>query len=103
MKKRVLIGEVKDELISTSLVERNNLTIRTFMRRLMRRTLGFSKKFENLDAATAVHIAHYNYCWKHKTLKTSPAHRAGLAPRRLTLKELYEHVRVIGVAPSGHP
>lgn len=79
--------------ISTSLVERNNLTMRTFMRRLMRKTLGFSKKFANLKAATAMHLAHYNYCWRHKTLGTTPAVAAGVADKRFSLRELYEEVR----------
>lgn len=87
-----VFGKVKDEDISTSLVERCNLTIRTFMRQMTRKTLGFAKKLENLDAATNVFFAHYNYCWKHHTIKTSPAHFAGLAPRRFTLEELYDLV-----------
>lgn len=95
VEKRLVFGSADPDVISTSLVERNNLTIRTFMRRLMRKTLGFSKKFENLEAATAVHIAHYNYCWKHKTLGTSPAHAAGIAPRAFNLRELYEEVRKV--------
>ena len=47
--------------ICTSHVERNNLTIRTFMKRFNRLTIGFSKKLENLAAATALHMANYNF------------------------------------------
>ncbi len=51
--------------ICTSHVERQNLTIRTFMRRFTRLSLGFSKRFENLAAAVAMHVAHYNFCRRH--------------------------------------
>jgi IS1 family transposase len=54
--------------ICTSHVERQNLTIRTFIRRFTRLSLGFSKKFENLAAAVALHVAHYNHCRRHSTL-----------------------------------
>ena len=53
--------------ICTSHVERNNLTIRTFMKRFTRLSLGFSKKLENLAAAVALHVAHYNFCRVHGT------------------------------------
>ena len=59
--------------ISTSHVERSNLTIRTFMKRFTRLSLGFSKKLENLAAAVALHVAHYNFCRIHSTLRTTAA------------------------------
>jgi IS1 family transposase len=74
--------------ICTSHVERNNLTIRLFMRRFTRLTLGFSKKLENLAAAVALHVAHYNYCRLHRTLKTTPAMAAGIADHQWTMSEL---------------
>lgn len=88
--KKVIKGEINEDEISTSLVERMNLTNRTFMKRLNRKTIAFSKKFEYLQAAVAVHFAHYNFCWRHRTLKTSPAHCAGIAKRPWRLRELYE-------------
>jgi len=91
--KKQVFGRVEEKAISTSLVERNNLTIRTFMKRLVRRSLCFSKKVANLEAATAMHFAFYNYCWRHKTLGTSPAVAAGLAYKRFTLEELVSEVR----------
>jgi IS1 family transposase len=91
--KNVICGTIEPKDVSTSLVERNNLTIRTFMRRLMRRTLGFSKKFANLEAATALHLAYYNYCWRHKTFGTSPAVAAGIADHRMSLHELFEEIK----------
>src|SRR5207253_2948741 len=81
--------------ICTSHVERNNLTIRTFMRRFTRLSLGFSKKLENLAAAVAVHMAYYNYCWQPATLKKgqTPAKAAGISDRAWSFAELFEAVR----------
>ncbi len=64
--------------ISTSHVERQNLTIRMRMRRFTRLTNAFSKKIENLEMALALHFMHYNFCRVHQTLKTTPAIAAGL-------------------------
>jgi len=64
--RRGVFGMRQDEerTICTSHVERNNLTIRTFMRRFTRLALGFSKKLENLEAAVNLHMAYYNFCWR---------------------------------------
>jgi IS1 family transposase len=59
--------------ICTSHVERNNLSIRQFLRRFTRLTLGFSKKLANLEAAVALHVAHYNFCRFHATIRSTPA------------------------------
>jgi len=64
--------------ICTSHVERKNLSIRTFMKRFARLSLGFSKKLENLEAAVAIHVAHYNFCRRHSTLRMTPAMAAGV-------------------------
>jgi len=74
--------------ISTSHVERNNLTIRTFMRRFTRLSLGFSKKLENLAAATAIHVAFYNFCRIHGSLRITPAMAAGITDHVWGLDEL---------------
>ena len=67
---RVNVRGIRDlGTICTSHVERNNLTIRTFMKRFARLALGFSKKLENLAAATAIHVAVYNFCRIHGSLK----------------------------------
>ncbi len=76
--KRRICGMVHESQISTSLVERQNLTMRMSMRRLTRLTNAFSKKLDNLKAATALHFAHYNFCRIHKTLRITPAMAAGL-------------------------
>ena len=72
-------GDPDPEHISTSYVERLNLTMRMSMRRYTRLTNGFSKKVENLAAAVSLHFMHYNFCRVHKTLGTTPAVAAGAA------------------------
>lgn len=71
--------------ICTSHVERNNLTIRTFVKRFTRLSLGFSKKIDNLWASISLHFAFYNFCRIHSTLKTTPAVAAGVTEKPWTL------------------
>jgi IS1 family transposase len=88
VKTRVITGEPSPDLISTSYVERQNLTMRMSMRRFTRLTNGFSKKVENLAAAVSLHFMHYNFCRVHQTLKTTPAVAAGVADHVWTMAEL---------------
>jgi transposase-like protein/IS1 family transposase len=88
IKKRVVCGNPDLEKTSTSYVERANLTMRMSMRRLTRLTNGFSKKWENLNYALALHFAYYNFCRIHKTLRVTPAMAAGISKRVWDLKEL---------------
>lgn len=74
--------------ICTSHVERNNLTIRTFMRRFTRLALGFSKKFENLEAAVNLHVAYFNFCWRPGKMRITPAMAAGISGRLWSFDEL---------------
>jgi hypothetical protein len=67
--KKVFIGIPEWKHISTSKVDRQNLTMRMQMRRFTRLTNGFSKKRENLQAAVALHFAHYNFARIHKSLR----------------------------------
>lgn len=84
----VMNGDPDDQHISTSHVERLNLTTRMSVRRFTRLTNAFSKKVSNHAAAVALHFAHYNYCRVHKTLGTTPAVAAGVADRAWTLDDL---------------
>lgn len=87
---RVIEGAPNPEKISTSYVERSNLTMRMGMRRMTRLTNGFSKKTENLAAAVALHFMYYNFARPHKTLgtKTSPAMAAGIATHLWTVDDI---------------
>jgi len=86
----VIAGSVDQAHISTSHVERQNLTMRMSMRRFTRLTNAFSKKFENLQAAIALHFAHYNLVRLHKTLRVTPAMAANVTDRVWSLEELVE-------------
>jgi IS1 family transposase len=86
------IGEGETNTICTSHVERNNLTIRTFMKRFTRLALGFSKKLENLESAVALHIAYYNFCWRPGKLRVTPAMAAGVTPKLWWMENLFEAV-----------
>lgn len=87
-KKTVIQGNPDKEHISTSFVERQNLTMRMHMRRFTRLTNGFSKKIENHMAAIALHFYYYNFVRVHQTLKVTPAMEAGIEKRPLTLEGL---------------
>ena len=71
-------GNPKTRDISTSYVERQNLTMRIQMRRFTRLTNGFSKKIENHGDAIALHYMYYNFCRAHQTLRVTPAMEAGI-------------------------
>jgi IS1 family transposase len=76
--------------ISTSLVERQNLTVRMQQRRFTRLTNGFSKKLENHAAAVAMYVAHYNLCRVHEALRITPAMAIGVADHIWTISELVD-------------
>ncbi|HVM92213.1 MAG TPA: DDE-type integrase/transposase/recombinase [Terriglobales bacterium] len=84
----VLSGRPDPKYISTSYVERQNLSMRMGMRRFTRLTNGFSKKFENHAHQVALYFFHYNFCRVHKTLRVTPAMEAGLTNHVWTLEEL---------------
>lgn len=85
---KVVSGMPDHKHVSTSYVERQNLTMRMSMRRFTRLTNGFSKKLENHGNAVALHFMYYNFCRVHKTLRVTPAMEAGLADHVWTLEEL---------------
>ena len=82
------IGRPVPRRISTSHVERQNLSMRMCIRRLTRLTNAFSKKWQNLKAALALYFAYYNFCRVHQTLRVTPAMEQGIADRVWTLGEL---------------
>jgi len=76
--------------ISTSFIERQNLTLRMSQRRLTRLSNGFSKKYENHCAAIALYATHYNFCRVHEALRITPAMQLGLTDRIWSISELIE-------------
>jgi hypothetical protein len=74
--------------ISTSFVERSNLSLRMHLRRFTCLTNAFSKKLENPKAAVTLYVAFYNFCRVHQTLRVTPAMEAGLTDHVWSLAEL---------------
>lgn len=86
----VIAGSPDHRHISTSIIERQNLTMRMSMRRFTRLTNGFSKKIENMQAAVALHFTHYNFVRMHKTLRMTPAMAANVETGLWSLRDLVE-------------
>jgi transposase-like protein/IS1 family transposase len=85
---KVRLGNPDPDHISTSYVERQNLTMRMQLRRFTRLTNAFSKKLSHLKAAVALHFAFYNFCRIHSSLRVTPAMEAGLADHVWSVHEL---------------
>jgi transposase-like protein/IS1 family transposase len=81
-------GDPQIERISTSHVERANLSVRTHLRRFTRLSLGFSKTLEHLTAAVHLYMAFFNFCRVHQTLRVTPAMQAGIADHIWSVQEL---------------
>jgi IS1 family transposase len=90
--RKAIQGNPDPDHISTSYVERQNLTMRMGMRRFTRLTNGFSKKVENHAYAVAIHYMHYNLCRIHKSLRVTPAVEAGLTDHVWTIEEMLDKV-----------
>jgi IS1 family transposase len=99
VEKRVIFGEnIDPKMISTSYIERQNLTCRQDNNRISRKTIGFSKKEEELDCQMTLYFANFNFCRKHRSLKykdesgltkfNCPAEQAGLIGHLWSLQEL---------------
>lgn len=86
--KKIIRGKPDPKHISTSIVERQNLNMRSSMRRFTRKTNGFSKKLQNLRAAVALNFMYHNYCRIHTTIRVTPAMQAGLVYHPWTITEL---------------
>jgi IS1 family transposase len=87
-KKESISGKPDPEQISTSHVERQNLTMRMSMRRFTRLTNGFSKKIQNLEYAVALHFMYYNFCRIHQTTRVTPAMEAGVTNRLWDISDI---------------
>jgi hypothetical protein len=94
-----LIGDPDPDHISTSHIERLNLTMRMSMRRYTRLTNAFSKKVENLAAAVSLHFMHYNFCRVHQTLGTTPAVAAGITDHVWTVHEIIDLLEAAEATP----
>lgn len=86
--KKWVSGDPKPELISTSYVERQNLTMRMHIRRFTRLTNAFSKKLENHCYAIALHFVYYNFAKVHKSLRVTPAMEAKLTDRPWKIEDI---------------
>jgi len=95
--KRIISGNPDMKLISTSYVERSNLTMRMHNRRFTRLTNAFSKKLENHMHAMSLYFMHYNFVRIHKTLRVTPAMAAGVS------KTLWEISDIVALIPEEQP
>ena len=98
-RKDVIHGDPDPALITTSHVERQNLTMRMSMRRYTRQTNAFSKRILNHCYALALHYMHYNFCRVHMTLGQTPAMAAGLTDRAWTVDDLLNILQQARPAP----
>lgn len=87
-KKTKISGEPNPKFVSTSYVERQNLTMRMHMRRFTRLTNAFSKKIQNHTYAIALHFVYYNFCKIHTSLSITPAMQAGLTKRVMSVEDI---------------
>ncbi len=87
-----VMGKPAPDHISTSYVERSNLSMRMGIRRFTRLTNAFSKKVENHSAAVALYLMHYNFCRVHRTLRVTPAMEASLTDHVWTIVEMLQKI-----------
>ena len=87
-KTEVISGNPDRKHVSTSYIERQNLTMRMTMRRFTRLTNGFSKKVENHAYSVALYTMHYNFCRIHASLRVTPAMEAGITNHVWTIEEM---------------
>ncbi|MDQ1487456.1 MAG: hypothetical protein QOJ62_3149 [Actinomycetota bacterium] len=103
VERQVVTGD-PDQYISTSYVERQNLSLRMGSRRFTRLTNGFSKKLDNHVAAVALYVMHYNFCRSHEALRTTPAKAIGVADRAWTIAQLVDAALALApVMPTETP
>jgi IS1 family transposase len=100
-KKHAVTGNPDPAHISTSYVERQNLSLRMGLRRYTRLTNAFSKKIENHACAVALYYMHYNFVRRHQTLRVSPAMEAGIETRLWTIEDILNLVPQPKAGPRG--
>ena len=103
VEKTVVRGTPDETKISTSYVERFNLTTRMANRRYTRLTNGFSKTLPNHKAAVALYVAHYNLCRVHETLRTTPCMALGVTTHVWSIAELIDAALAAPMTPSTPP
>jgi IS1 family transposase len=94
VERRIIMGDPDPAHVSTSYVERQNLSMRMGMRRFTRLTNGFSKKVENHAYSVALYFMHYNFARVHRTLRVTPAMEAGVTDHIWTIEEIIDKVGV---------
>ena len=99
-RKEVVTGNPDEDHVSTSYVERQNLTMRMSMRRYTRLTNAFSKKMEGLAHSVALHFMHYNFVRIHKTLRVTPAMAAGATERLWEISDIVRMVEEAAPKPN---
>lgn len=100
IRKRTVEGQPDADHVSTSYVERSNLTMRMHMRRFTRLTNAFSKKVENHAHAVALHMMYYNFVRIHKTLRVTPAMAAGVSDRLWEIADIAKLVEGAETKPT---
>src|ERR1700688_401403 len=94
-------GTPKPAIMTTTHVERHNLTMRMSMRRFARLTNAFSKKLENHVAMLCLYFVYYNFCRVHQTLRVTPAMEAGVTDHLWDVKDLVPLLPAIESKPRG--
>jgi hypothetical protein len=95
---RDVVSGDSDQYVSTSYVERQNLSLRMGSRRFTRLTNGFSKKLDNHVAAVALYVAHYNLCLIHEALRTTLVKALGVADKAWSIGHLVDTAPVVAPA-----
>ncbi len=99
-RKTSIEGKPDEKHVSTSYVERQNLTMRMSMRRFTRLTNALSKKLDNHIHALALYVAFYNFCRMHKTLRMSPAMAAGVTDKLWSMEDIAERIEARKAKPA---
>jgi len=100
--KTVVAGAPDTDLISTSYIERMNLSVRVSLKRFARLTIAHSKRLRNLEAAVSLFVAHFNFVRVHETLRCTPAMEAGLTDHIWSVAELLQRA-FQAVSPPPEP